>query len=456
MATDDVAVVMVPLPAQGHLNQFLHLSRVLVSCGLAVHYVGSATHNRQVRERAENSLGSAGGIYFHDLPLPHFSSPAPTYDAGVNFPGHLQPAFDAALHVFTPLADFLRSLAASSRRVVLIHDSSMTFTSVAGASLPNVESFCFHTISAISGFLYRCEGSGSPREKAIEHLKLPRVSNEGCITEEFKNFFHSQRNMFADGEGRLLNTCRAIEDLFIDLIAREPGWEGKKTFTIGPLHQTAASENRGVRHGCVEWLDQQPLGSVLYVSFGTTSTFSDEQVAELAAGLEASGRRFLWVLRAADRCDIFSEDAENKRLPPEFYARVEGRGMVVRGWAPQVEILSHPATGGFMSHCGWNSCIESFAAGVPILAWPMHSDQPRNALLVTHLLRVGFPARNWETRAELVPAEAVRDAVEQLMGEEGEEVKRRARELAAEVRQSTSEGGSSKADLDAFVAHIAR
>lgn len=452
MEADDVAVVMVPLPAQGHLNQFLHLSHILAARGLAVHYVGSATHNRQVRCRSENS----SGIYFHDLPLPHFSSPAPTADAAVNFPNHLQPAFDAVLHIFTPLADFLRSLAAASRRVVLIHDSSMTFTAGTAASLPNVESICFHTVSAISGFLYRWEGRGRPPEAAIEHLKLPRVSNEGCITEEFKYFVHSQWNMMAGDEGLLLNTCRVIEDPFIDLMAREPGWEGKKTFSIGPLHYFAARQNMGGRHECAEWLDQQPPGSVLYVSFGTTSTFSYEQVAEMAAGLEASGRRFLWVLRNADRCDIFGEDEQREWLPPEFYPRVEGRGRVVRGWVPQVEILSHPATGGFVSHCGWNSCIESFGAGVPILAWPMHSDQPRNAVLVTHVLRVGFPGREWERRTEIVPAEEIRRAVERLMGEEGEEVRRRARELGAEVRRATAEGGSSSADLDAFVAHIVR
>ena len=73
-------------------------------------------------------------------------------------------------------------------------------------------------------------------------------------------------------------------------------------------------------------------------------------------------------------------------LPEE---RTKGKGMVVREWVPQVKILGHPSTGGFMSHCGWNSCVESISMGVPIAAWPMHADQPFNAVLITKVLKVG-------------------------------------------------------------------
>ncbi|WOL06193.1 hypothetical protein Cni_G14925 [Canna indica] len=469
-AAIDVAVVMVPLPAQGHLNQFLHLSRLLAARGVPVHYVGSAAHNRQVRDRSPcpdhgGDPAASRPIHFHDLPLPQYSSPAPVADAAVKFPGHLQPVFEAVRHLLSPLADLVRSLASSSRRVILIHDSPMTFAAGAVASLPNVEAFCFHTISAIAGFFFRWELRGKPREPAVDALELPQVANDGCLTNQFMDFVHSQQQMAATDSGRLFNTCRAIEGMFIDLVAREPGWDEKKTFAIGPLNpiiSNKAAGGGGRRHACMDWLDQQLPASVLYVSFGTTSTFSDEQVAELAAGLEASGQRFLWVLRDADRADIYADSdegtGEKENLPSEYYRRVEGRGKVVCGWAPQLEILSHPSTGGFMSHCGWNSCVESFSAGVAILAWPMHSDQPRNAVLVTHVLRVGFPVHDWERRAELVPAEAIRRSVERLLsgGAEGEEVRRRARELGDEVRRAMAEGGSSKADLDAFVAHISR
>ncbi|KAG1354832.1 putative Zeatin O-glucosyltransferase [Cocos nucifera] len=208
----------------------------------------------------------------------------------------------------------------------------------------------------------------------------------------------------------------------------------------------------------------------MYVSFGTTSVLSDEQLVELARGLEASRQRFIWVLRDADRADIYTELGEEgkqkakkgqeERLVGRLDrdCRVERVGRVVRGWAPQLEILAHPSTGGFMSHCGWNSCMESMSMGVPLLTWPMHSDQPRNALLVTRVLRVGITARDWARRNEVVTAAAIRDSIVRLMvSEEGmKEVRARAKAVGGVVRQAMTESGTSRADFDAFITHITK
>ncbi|KAH7842602.1 hypothetical protein Vadar_007180 [Vaccinium darrowii] len=105
-------------------------------------------------------------------------------------------------------------------------------------------------------------------------------------------------------------------------------------------------------------------------------------------GLEQSEKKFIWVLRDADKGDIFAGEVKKEKLPDGFEERVKEVGIVVRDWAPQVEILGHPSIGGFMSQCGWNSCLESITMGVPIAAWPMHSDQPKNAFLVTNILKV--------------------------------------------------------------------
>ncbi|KAK3009709.1 hypothetical protein RJ639_013758, partial [Escallonia herrerae] len=98
-----------------------------------------------------------------------------------------------------------------------------------------------------------------------------------------------------------------------------------------------------------------------------------------------------------------------------YEQRIEGKGIVVRDWAPQIEILGHPSTGGFMSHCGWNSCMESMSMGVPIAAWPMHSDQPRNTMLVTKVLRTGIAVKEWADRDELVTSSTINTAVRRLM-----------------------------------------
>ena len=109
--------------------------------------------------------------------------------------------------------------------------------------------------------------------------------------------------------------------------------------------------------------------------------------------------------------------------------------MVVTGWAPQLEILAHGATAAFMSHCGWNSTVESLSHGKPILAWPMHSDQPWDAELVCKYLRAGVLVRPWERRHDVIPAAAIRDAIDRVMAsDEGAEIRRRAAALGEAVR----------------------
>ncbi len=130
---------------------------------------------------------------------------------------------------------------------------------------------------------------------------------------------------------------------------------------------------------CLKWLDTQPESSVLYVSFGSVAVLSVAQIQELARGLEESGERFLLVLRPPHNPD-------NLPLFPEgFEERTKGRGFVHMGWAPQLQVLSHRALGGFLTHCGWNSTLESICRGVPMLAWPIQAEQAMNARWVTML-----------------------------------------------------------------------
>ncbi|KAB1222285.1 Zeatin O-glucosyltransferase [Morella rubra] len=131
--------------------------------------------------------------------------------------------------------------------------------------------------------------------------------------------------------------------------------------------------------------------------------------------------------------------------------------MVVRDWAPQLEILSHPSTGGFMSHCGWNSSMESITMGVPIAAWPMASEQPMNAVLITKLLKVGIIVKDWSRRDQIVMSTTVENAVKMLMAsKEGDVIRKRAVDLGGAVRSSMDKGGVSRMELDSFVAHITR
>uniref|UniRef100_A0A0E0G460 Glycosyltransferase n=1 Tax=Oryza nivara TaxID=4536 RepID=A0A0E0G460_ORYNI len=236
-------------------------------------------------------------------------------------------------------------------------------------------------------------------------------------------------------------------------------------YPVGPFVRSSSDEPG--ESACLEWLDLQPAGSVVFVSFGSAGMLSVEQTRELAAGLEMSGHRFLWVVRmpsfngesfafgkgAGDEDDRRVDDDPLAWLPDGFLERTSGRGLAVAAWAPQVRVLSHPATAAFVSHCGWNSTLESVAAGVPMIAWPLHAEQSLNAVVLEESVGVAVRPRSWEEddvvggavmrRGEI--AAAVREVME---GEKGRVVRRRARELKLAAGRVWSPEGSSRRALE--------
>jgi UDP:flavonoid glycosyltransferase YjiC (YdhE family) len=148
--------------------------------------------------------------------------------------------------------------------------------------------------------------------------------------------------------------------------------------------------------GCLQWLEGKPSGSVVYVSFGTLSHFSPPELSELARGLKLSGKNFVWVVGCAD--------TEEPEWMPDGFAQllVRGdRGLIIRGWAPQMVILNHAAVGGFVTHCGWNSTLEAASAGVPMVTWPRYADQFYNEKLVVELLKIGVGVGSTEYASKL-------------------------------------------------------
>ncbi|MQM22625.1 hypothetical protein Taro_055680 [Colocasia esculenta] len=166
---------------------------------------------------------------------------------------------------------------------------------------------------------------------------------------------------------------------------------GVPVFSIGPIlpPETISSAERAAKvlgiapEACIEWLDVHPPHSVLYVSFGSQKSVSAHQMVPLAAGLEASGRSFIWVIRPPFSFDVTGQ-FRAEWLPEGFeeWARSSGRGLLVRDWAPQLEILTHGSVGVFLSHCGWNSTLESLARGVPLIGWPMAAEQFYNVKIL--------------------------------------------------------------------------
>ncbi|KAK4481695.1 hypothetical protein RD792_012603 [Penstemon davidsonii] len=456
----DVVVLVVPFPLQGHLNQLLHLSRLISTRNVVVHFVGTTPHNHQARRRMINGCDddpkSIANLIFHDFPSLDYQSPPPDPNSAIKFPSHLQPLIDATSLLRHPVGELIRRLSDKNRRVAIIYDSLMGSVVQDFVDFPNAEAYTFHSVSAFSIFFFLWENMGRPFEMDEEILKMV-PSIQGCFTPEFVKFVQNQHGYMNSSSGRIYNTCRVIEKQSLDLLARTEISKKKKQWALGPFNPVNITTKS---HECLNWLEKQSPNSVILVSFGTTTSLSDEQIKELAIGLEKSGVNFIWVLRDADKGDGDGEvlTKADQLLPDGYAERVKNRGIVLGDWAPQLEILGHFAIGGFLSHCGWNSCMESISMGVPIAAWPMHSDQPRNAVLVTKALKIGILVKEWDHRRdEIVKSSTVESALRRLMAsEEGEEMRKRAAEMGADVRNAVAEGGVTHMELESFISHIIR
>ncbi|XP_019189284.1 PREDICTED: hydroquinone glucosyltransferase-like [Ipomoea nil] len=233
-------------------------------------------------------------------------------------------------------------------------------------------------------------------------------------------------------------------------------------YLVGPLVRMDSSSNNNVVSGddeCLQWLDEQPEKSVLFVSFGSGGTLSHQQLIELALGLEMSEQRFVWVIRSPSENSsmaFFSTQDPGDPLsflPEGFAQRIKNKvGVVVPNWAPQHQILSHPSTGGFLTHCGWNSILESIAYGMPLVAWPLYAEQKMNALLLTDDLNVALRPKASDENG-LVGREEISRVVKGLMAsEQGKKMREKMGYLKdAGLKAIGDEDGSSTKALDQVV-----
>nr|AFK79039.1 glycosyltransferase UGT7 [Bupleurum chinense] len=232
----------------------------------------------------------------------------------------------------------------------------------------------------------------------------------------------------------------------------------RRAWHIGPLSLCNRTFEEKAQRGklstangdeCLKWLDSKSPDSVLYICFGSVSKFPSHQLHEIAMGLEASGQQFIWVVRKSDEK---SEDW----MPEGFEKRMKGKGLIIRGWAPQVLLLDHETIGGFVTHCGWNSTLEGISAGVPMVTWPSFAEQFYNEKLITDVLRIGVSVgvKKWVILSGHgnIKRDAVESAVRSIMvGDEAEERRKRCKKLKEMARKAVEEGGSSHSDLNALI-----
>ncbi|KEH25852.1 putative UDP-glucuronosyl/UDP-glucosyltransferase [Medicago truncatula] len=251
---------------------------------------------------------------------------------------------------------------------------------------------------------------------------------------------------------------------------------GHKAWHLGPaslIHKTVQEKaDRGNEsvvnvQECLSWLNSKRDNSVLYICFGSICYFSDKQLYEISCGIEASGHEFVWVIPEKKGKEDESDEDKQKWLPSGFEERNIGRkkkGLIIRGWAPQVMIMSHNAVGAFMTHCGWNSVVEAVSAGIPMITWPLNGEHFYNEKLITdvHGIGVEVGATDWSMyvidEKKVVSRDSIKNAVRRLMdgGIEAEEIRRRSQELGEKARLAVQQGGSSNNNLLTLIEDLTR
>ncbi|KAH0667002.1 hypothetical protein KY285_028208 [Solanum tuberosum] len=308
-----------------------------------------------------------------------------------------------------------------------------------------VEAYCFHAVSVFSYSSLFWDAIKNHLHLPSFFAKLAKKFFSHLVLTFRKDFQLSKVVSHLNSQ----NIC-VLEGPYLETLARfNKLLRIHKQWAVGPFNPVTVS---GItHHECLEWLDKQSPNSVILVSFGTTTCLSTEQIKEIAIGLEKSQHKFIWVVRDATKGE------GQVQIPKGYENRVKEKGIIVKDWAPQLEILAHTSTGGFMSHCGWNSCMESITMGVPITTWPMQFDQPRNAVFVTDVLKIGVVVKHWDRRDDIIDSTTIKNCVKKLMAStEGDEMRMRAIEFGKKVRESMKNGGDHQMEIDSFIAHITR
>ncbi|TVU26133.1 hypothetical protein EJB05_28669, partial [Eragrostis curvula] len=458
------AVVLYPSPGTGHLFAMVELGRTLSARGLAVTIlVADAPYYTGAPAVLADVSAANPSITFHRL-LPEAYK-------------HPEAMIMEAARAHNPQ---LRAFLASSSPAA----AALVVDMFCGAALDVAEElgvpayFFFTSGAAVLAFLLHlpamhARAAASFGEMGEELVRVPGVPPFPAT--HVADGLKERDDVAYDGymrvsaglsraRGVIVNTFRSLEPRAVAAIAAglcaPPGLPTPPVHCIGPL---VKSQDLHVAEGgnkeCLAWLDRQPKASVVFLCFGSLGRFSAEQTREVAAGLEASGQRFLWVVRAPPPNDD-GDPAMKYEKPPEpdldallpdgFLRRTEDRGLVVKSWAPQREVLAHGAVGGFVTHCGWNSVLEAVMAGVPMLGWPLYAEQRFNRFLLEEEMRLTVPLQGCNNG--FVAADEVAAKVRWLMDSDGRTTLReRTLAVMGQAKEALRKGGDSEAALARLV-----
>ncbi|XP_075638953.1 UDP-glycosyltransferase 73C11-like [Castanea sativa] len=471
--------LLVPLMSQSHLIPFTEMAKLLAHHGVKVTIIFTPLNAARFNTVLEEAKAANLNIEFVSLrfPGPEAGLPEgcenmdtlPSLNLSLKF-------YEATSMLQKPLEKWLEE--SKSLPNCIIADVGVPWTTEIGLKF-KIPRLVFYTTSC---FCQVCNHNIS-QSKVLEGVTsdsqtflVPNMPDrieftKGQIpegTRKSSDDTNTLMNQFRvaklSAEGLVVNTLEELEPRYVEEYRKVI----KNIWCIGPLSlcNKAMSDKfaRGNKtfideSNCLSWLDSMKPSSVIYVCFGSLCELSASQLVELALGLESSNYPFIWVIKKGN----YSEELEKWLVEEKFEEKTKGRGLIIRGWAPQVQILSHLATGGFLTHCGWNSTLEGVSAGVPMITWPIFAEQFYNEKLLVQVLRIGVSVGakasvdfGEEKDKLLVRSEDVKKAIEQLTdkGEEAEERRKRARKLGEIAKKSVEEGGSSYLNVKKLIQYI--
>ncbi|KAF3335606.1 UDP-glycosyltransferase 92A1-like protein [Carex littledalei] len=466
-------VVLFLFPAQGHSPPFLSLATRLHHYwpGLTITLVSTSHHTSLIR----SFLPLDSRLRLHSLPF---------YPADHGLPASAESLadlpvaqfitfFKATETLYPAFDDFISSLVSNASNhapLCIVTDFFLGWT-VDVARKYKVFHTTFLTMGAFGGAVFFSLWLNLPHtltesdrftlpeypEVVMDRSQLSKYILEADGTDEWSQFFKRQIIFLHETDAIVVNTVEEFEPLGLGMLRKTlkfPIWPIGPP--LAPAHQPSSSKSED-ETAIMTFLDSQPPASVLYISFGSQNTIPHEQMMHLAQGLEGSGCSFIWVIRppiGSDPRGGFRDDW----LPHGFKDRIKQKhiGLLVHGWAPQLKILGHRSTGAFLSHCGWNSILESMSHGVPIIAWPVSADQSFNSMMLIEL-GLGVELVRGPMESSGPTKEKVEEVVDVMMepNEKGMEIRRRAKEYRDVMNKAwDEEGGSSMESLQQFVQSI--
>lgn len=471
-------VLLFPLPLQGPVNSTFKLAELLCLAGLHITVLLTEDiHSRLLRNaNTQSRFDRYPGFQLKTIPdgLPENHS-----RSGDKFMELFDSLKSKTKSLFKEMLTYgAGGLSSETRRPVsfIIADGILGFTCDVAQEL-GIPIVYIRTISPCCLWVFFClpkliEAGELPfagddldtliksipgTENFLRRRDLPDFCRLGDLSHENIQLYKTESQENARAYGLILNTFEELDELVLSHMRTVC----PNLYTIGPLHahlktklskettsNPASSSSSSLWKedmSCLTWLDSQPSRSVIYVSFGSIATLTKEQLMEFWHGLVNSGIKFLWVIRP----DSIAGKGWENQIPAELLEGTKQRGYIV-SWAPQEKVLEHAAIGGFWTHNGWNSTLESIYAGVPMICWPYFIDQLVNSRFVSEVWKLGLDMKDTCDRA------VVEKMVRELMEVRKEEFLKRADEMAKLARRCLceGEGPSSLSNLDRLIRDI--